>query len=269
MVQTQEVNGDLHPPKLDTVQPGLKVCVDTMPPDVTLNPSTQPRDGSVGVVWNIVDDNLKLLSMKLEYRVLPRNDWTDVPIQKLAQSEHDWNPGTSSEIEVRLTVQDRAGNETVKTTRLTPRGGNNAGGPATNPDKPRPPTPDGTPGRAKVLMVNKRRIQLNSEINDFGPSGVSTVEVWYTFDTQKWTLYSSNKIKEPDKKDGPLVQHFTVEMGGEGRYGFTLIAKSGVGFSGTPRPRAISRKCGSRWTRRRRRSTLSASRWVAAPKRAA
>src|SRR4029077_13258638 len=94
------------------------------------------------------------------------------------------------------------------------------------------PTPDPTP-RGKVLMVNKRKIQLNYKIDDFGPSGVSTVEVWYTFDTKKWTLYSSNKID----KDTPRNQPYIVEMGGEGRYGFTLIAKSGVGFS-DPAPAA-------------------------------
>jgi hypothetical protein len=235
VVQTQEFNGDLHPPKLDTVQPGIKVCVDTEPPQVTLSPATQPRDGTVGVVWNIVDDNLKLLSLRLEYRASPRNDWIDIPIQKLAQSEHDWNPGTSSDIEVRLTVQDKAGNETVKTTRVTPGAATSSGGaqpPVTGATKPATPPSDGPP-RGKVLMVNKHRIQLNTRIADFGPSGVSTVEVWYTFDAMKWTLYKSYQIEKPSK-DGPIDQSFTVEMGGEGRYGFTIIAKSGVGFSDNP-----------------------------------
>jgi hypothetical protein len=229
VVQTQEFNGDFHPPNLNTVQPGLKVCVDTDPPTVTLSPVLQPREGTAGVVWNIQDENLKLLSLRLEYRIPPRTDWTELPIQKLAQSEHNWNAGTTSEIEVRLTVQDRAGNETVKTTRVTPVTAGGAGpGPGTSV-KPAGPTPDQTP-RGKVLMVNKRKIQLNYKIDDFGPSGVSTVEVWYTFDTKKWTLYSSNKID----KDTPRNQPYIVEMGGEGRYGFTLIAKSGVGFSDPP-----------------------------------
>ena len=228
VVQTQEHSGEFHPPNLNTVQPGLKVCVDTEPPAVTFNPVQQPREGTAGVVWDISDANLKILSMRLEYRIPPATDWIELPIQKLAQSEHDWNAGTTSEIEVRLKVQDRAGNETVKTTRVTPMAGGGPASPGTNV-KAAPPSND-PPARAKVLMVNKRRIQLNYKIDEIGQSGVATVEVWYTFDTKKWTLYSSNKID----KDTPRNQPYVVEMGGEGRYGFTLIAKSGVGFSDPP-----------------------------------
>jgi hypothetical protein len=226
VVQTQDFDGTLRPPNLNTVQPGVKVCVDTDPPQATLSAVQPPPEATAGVGWTVQDENLKLLSLRLEYRVLPRTDWTDLPIQKLQKGEHDWNPGTTSEIEVRLTVQDKAGNETVKTTRLTPVGvGGQPGATPGTGVKPVPP-PATEPARGKVLMVNKRKIQLNYEVRDVGPSDVSTVEVWYTYDTKKWFLYSKN---------APKNSPFVVEMEKEGRYGFTLVAKSGVGF-GDPAP---------------------------------
>ncbi len=220
VVQTQDFDGGLHPPNLNTVQPGLKVCVDTQQPQVTLNPVLTPKEGTVGVVWTVEDENVKLLSMRLEYRILPRNDWAELPIQKLAQGEYGWNPGTTSELEVRLTVQDKAGNETVKKLAITPGAGSGPNGVGTNPVKPMGVAGD-PPPRGKVLMVNKRKIQLNYKIDDVGPSDVSTIEVWYTLDTKKWNLYSKN---------APRTSPFVVEVAGEGRYGFTMIAKSGVGF---------------------------------------
>ncbi len=231
VVQTQDNDGTLRPPNLNTVQPGLKVCVDTEPPQATLSPVLQPKDAPVGVVWSIQDDNLKLNSLRLEYRVLPRTDWIELPVLKVIQGEHDWNPGTTSEIEVRLSVQDRAGNETVKTTRLTPGGGGGTGtGGTTTPGtggKPNVPAYEPLQ-HGRVQMVNKRRIQLNYEIANKGPSGVATVEVWYTYDTKTWNLYSKN---------APETSPFVVEMEKEGRYGFTLVAKSGVNLS-DPAPKA-------------------------------
>jgi hypothetical protein len=225
-IQVQDFDGTLRPPNLNTVQPGLKVCVDTEPPLVTLDPVAQPRDGTAGVTWNVRDENLKMLSLRLEYRMLPRTDWIDLEIQKMAASERDWTPNTTGEIEVRLTAQDFAGNTTVKTTRLTPGG---IGGGAGATVRPIGPIADAMP-RGRVKYVNKRKIKLNYKIDDDskGPSGVSSVEVWYTFDAKKWTLYSKN---------GPENSPFVVEMAGEGRYGFTLVARSGVGL-GDPPPAA-------------------------------
>src|SRR5262245_55775026 len=38
-----------------------------------------------------------------------------------------------------------------------------------------------------VRLLNKKRITLNYEIKDVGPSGVSGVELWYTRDAKNWT----------------------------------------------------------------------------------
>jgi hypothetical protein len=77
-----------------------------------------------------------------------------------------------------------------------------------------------------TITVNSRRIRLNYNISDVGPSGVSSIELWATRDGRTWQRYSN----EPPPS-GPLVIHVAEE----GRYGFTLVVRSGVGLC-TPPP---------------------------------
>src|SRR5262249_36361816 len=76
-----------------------------------------------------------------------------------------------------------------------------------------------------VRKVNSTRISLNYKVDDVGPSGLSVVEVWMTRNTQDWRRFAEEK---PQKT--PLV----VDVPGEGRYGFTLLAKSGVALGEQP-----------------------------------
>jgi hypothetical protein len=86
------------------------------------------------------------------------------------------------------------------------------------PKKPQVPT----------MTVNSRMVRLNVSLTDVGPSGVSSVELWATRDGQSWQRCSTQP-----PPSGPLVVHVPEE----GRYGFTLVVKSGVGVSSpTPRP---------------------------------
>jgi hypothetical protein len=75
-----------------------------------------------------------------------------------------------------------------------------------------------------VRVVKSRRFTLNFAVKDVGPSGVSAVEVWYTRDGKEW------KMRETPPKPPPYV----VEVDEEGRYGFTLRARSGVGLGPKP-----------------------------------
>jgi hypothetical protein len=78
-----------------------------------------------------------------------------------------------------------------------------------------------------TLIVNSRRIRLNYAINDVGPSGFRPSELWATRDGKSWARYSN----EPPP-DGPLVVH----VADEGRYGFSIAVRNGVGVSsGTPK----------------------------------
>jgi hypothetical protein len=86
-----------------------------------------------------------------------------------------------------------------------------------------------TPGaeKAHALLVKDRRLKLNYNITDVGPSGVSCVELWATRDGKHWQRYSN----EPPPA-GPLCVHVAEE----GRYGFSLVVKNGLGMS-SPAPK--------------------------------
>jgi hypothetical protein len=102
---------------------------------------------------------------------------------------------------------------------------------AKKPDAPgaKPAPPKAAPGKPLEVTATSRRIRLNYEIRDVGPSGVASIELWATRDGKTWQRYSD----EPPPASGPLVVHVAEE----GRYGFTIVVKSGVGFSGRrPQP---------------------------------
>jgi len=79
--------------------------------------------------------------------------------------------------------------------------------------------------RAEPRYVNSKRISLNYEIKEEGPSGTSAVELWVTRDGNSW-----DKLKDDTSHQPPLV----VEVKDEGLYGFTLVVRSGVGLSERP-----------------------------------
>jgi hypothetical protein len=82
----------------------------------------------------------------------------------------------------------------------------------------------GRPMPPAVRMVNSKRILLNYEVKDVGPSGVASVDLWYTQDGRTWHKHGTCKATPP----------YAAEVPDEGLYGFTLVAKSGLGMSKQP-----------------------------------
>jgi hypothetical protein len=73
-------------------------------------------------------------------------------------------------------------------------------------------------------LVNTKRITLNFEVKDVGASGLAGVDLWYTQDGKEW-----KKHEAPTK-----AQAYVVEVDEEGIYGFTLVARSGIGLGQEP-----------------------------------
>jgi hypothetical protein len=86
-------------------------------------------------------------------------------------------------------------------------------------------TANRNPSGPVVRLVNKKRITLNYEVKDVGPSGVSGVELWYTRDAKDWKRHDSAPETKPP---------YIIEVQEEGLYGFTLLAKNGIGLSKDP-----------------------------------
>lgn len=212
-VQSQEVDGKMSPPNINLAPPSLKICVDSTPPQVTLRGIL--KDGVANVDWDIRDENLDLATMRLEFRGADGKEWVPLSAQQLAQGQHTWNPSGSSSIEVHLTIRDKAGNFGESKIAIQPNG-MRSGSIAL----------DGTGAKGNVSMVKSRRFQLNYKIDDVGPSDVSRIEVYVTRDGGRtWRKYDQDAPKNPP---------CTIEVPEEGRYGFTLIARSGVDLGEQP-----------------------------------
>jgi hypothetical protein len=223
-VQTRDTDGRYSPPDLNLVQPALKVCVDTKAPTVTMR-WLQPREGQVGVEWEARDENLDPTTLRIDYRAVG-GDWIPLPAKQTAAGQYYWNAATTNPLEARIQVQDKAHNPAQYVTPSSNGGFKNGVGAATPAGAgAAAPYEGATPG---VTMVNTKDVELNFEIGDVGSSQVKSVEVWSTQDGRVWT-------KSPE--DAPPKPPYTVKLPGEGRYGLTLIARSGVGL-GLPTPKA-------------------------------
>jgi hypothetical protein len=80
-------------------------------------------------------------------------------------------------------------------------------------------------GMSGVRVVNNKRITLNYKINDVGPSGVSSIDVWVTHDGRVW-----KKLDVGTQTHPPCI----VEVSDEGLYGFSLLARNGLGLGKAP-----------------------------------
>ncbi len=117
-VQTITVDGKFSPKLDDTVEPNMKVIVDTFPPSLLLEPEVR-RGSMASVRWDVKDENLDLKSLILEYQVEGAGSWRRVPIKKprLVGSQ-SWDAGTAEALKVRASVADKAGNVTEAATDL-------------------------------------------------------------------------------------------------------------------------------------------------------
>jgi hypothetical protein len=106
--------------------------------------------------------------------------------------------------------------------------------PAPFPDEPAAPAPTAgeeprespEPGRSRTLLVSSPRFPLKYAVEDAGPNGPGTVELWVTQDGgRNWS---------PRGQDSDRVTPFPVDLGGEGTFGLCLVARSASGLGDLP-----------------------------------
>ncbi len=86
-----------------------------------------------------------------------------------------------------------------------------------------PCTPPGADAsRLAVKMVRSKHVPIKFEVKDVGPSGIGSVELWYTRDGREWHKSGSTTQAQPP---------YVVEVEEDGRYGFTMVARNGTGMS--------------------------------------
>lgn len=107
-VQTIDGFNQPHPPT-DQLSTGLAVVVDTTDPELDIRLQSLPG-GKVGLRWQCYDANLDLKTLKLEFIQSGDNQWHAVNVLPLADGETSWTVTPGTEVAVRGSVQDRAGN---------------------------------------------------------------------------------------------------------------------------------------------------------------
>lgn len=213
-VRTIDMDNRAFPLTMDNARAGLKVLVDTQPPTIQLR-GLPPRENMAVIEWEAQDESLDLTSLVLDYRAQGASEWQPLRVEPTATGQHAWRPGTGGTLEVRLRVRDRAANEgESRTTVQAPD--------VSNPSVNLPPT---SPQNPTVRMVNSKKISLNYEVKEVGPSGVSVVEMWYTQDGRTWQKHSEDNSHKPP---------YVVDVTDAGLYGFTMLVRSGVGLSDKP-----------------------------------
>jgi len=84
---------------------------------------------------------------------------------------------------------------------------------------------DAKPTTATVRMLGTKRIIINYEVKDVGPSGIAGVDLWCTRDCREWKKYGTSPMSQ---------QTYVIDVEDEGLYGFTLLARSGAGLGKEP-----------------------------------
>jgi hypothetical protein len=219
-VQTKDIDGREVPDR-SALQVGLKVCVDSIKPQAVLR-SVAPREGTVAVEWDVQDENLDVLSLRIDYRPSGSRseaDWRPLRIPAIPHGEQGWTPPANVPLEVRLQAWDRAKNlgEAVA---------------AVTPGVARPGAAAEAAGT--VIHVKSRTFRLNFTIDNRGESGVQGIDVWVTRDTRLWSQHTATAKQDQANQESYSVP---LEVKSSGRWGFTLLPRSGVGLADqAPRP---------------------------------
>jgi len=86
--------------------------------------------------------------------------------------------------------------------------------------------PTGSLGGGGTLLVASPRFKLQYAVDDAGPNGPATVELWITQDGGRTWIRRSD---DPDR-----ASPIDVDLGGEGTYGVSLVARSASGLGDQP-----------------------------------
>jgi hypothetical protein len=116
LVRTVDSKGQVHP-DLSVTDPGLKVIVDTTPPQLEIQ-LRQPSPGNVQLSWNATDEHLDPAQLRLEYLQPGAADWQDVSIVPKASGQTTWKVPQGGIVAVRGSIADLARNSTSEQTQI-------------------------------------------------------------------------------------------------------------------------------------------------------
>lgn len=107
-VRTLDSKNQLHPSGR-VFEPGLRVVIDTTPPQLELN-LRQISPGKVQLVWNAVDRYLDPTKLVLEYSQNGSQNWQRVIVAPHSKGQTTWSISQGGVVAVRGVIKDRANN---------------------------------------------------------------------------------------------------------------------------------------------------------------
>jgi hypothetical protein len=225
--------GDIFDPPTQGLKPMMYVVIDTQSPRAVMR-SKLESDGSAGVEWDIVDENLDPRSISLEYRWPEQADWLpfDPKAVYRARDTMSWDLKPGQKIEVRIKAKDLAGNEVKTPGVFTPPQVNDNNKFADAMKEQGSPL---TPSRSTLFYVNTEAIKLNFDVQ-VGPSGLSSVDLYVLTDREDWKPDEQASRKYKPNEDGSKsgTQSLTYNAKADGKYGFFIVAKNRAGVGGRP-----------------------------------
>jgi len=257
-VRTLDKAGRLRPEQGNV--PGLRVIVDTSPPQLQVEAQRGPA-GQIVTRWQVRDNAMKPDGLALQYRASPAEPWQTVALGPqnwridgdVQTGEVTWWLQTPApQLQIRAEVTDLAGNPAVSHAQI-----HLSGEQAVRPDAPsvssdpaapwRQNSPVGAgiqppianryeppqssrsevePAGERPRMVNSRLFELQYDVDSVGTSGIARVELFGTRDGgRSWRSYALDE----DNRSPLLV---TVDE--EGYYGFRIVVTNGAGAGGRP-----------------------------------
>lgn len=131
-VRTVDGRGQMHPDN-EVTEPGLIVIVDRAAPDLQL--LLQEADGGrVTLQWSVADANLDPAKLTLEFSQ-DGGAWQSVNVRSQAAGQTNWSAAVGTQVSVRGSASDRAGNVGSSQTTLKVQGRGTV--PAGEPPRPR------------------------------------------------------------------------------------------------------------------------------------
>lgn len=266
--RTVDVQHRIHP--TGPPRPELCVIVDSTPPVLEL--SAEPgRDGELHLRWRAVDPHLVAETFRISYRPAFGNtsqqpQWTDLAVdlqgvdsdQTVLAGEAAWWPQLAdSQLYVRASIADRAGNQAVAVQPVTLRPISAqrqpphqlilARTPSKDVEKQRADSPADAPLQfhwtttpaasaeqpsvpaAQLQWTNATAIDLEYRIDRQGDAPIDPVVVWATLDSgATWRAWATDVDGESPVR---------VELPAEGIYGFQLnVGGDSFSNNNVPRP---------------------------------
>ncbi len=230
-----DANLDLKKLRLEYLQGGMESWhpVSVIPQASGRTSWSVPNGGIVAVRANVSDQASNTNSAQNQARiapVVPAKQATPVPQPPLAMnspsSNRSLNPDPFKETTPAVTGSNRSNptsgqfvsSHGVHLPEPDDKTNMQHGGLATFDDAPQ------TPSNARV--VKSRQFQIDYQVDDIGPSGVSRIEFFITQDEgKKWWKYGDDVDRQSP---------FPIQVPQDGTYGFAMRVHSGVGLAADP-----------------------------------